>query len=223
MPTIAPAPNHSPHSDADVDSASWDGLADSVRRYKEVRDRVDSGLRSQPGGERAWVQGYKPYPTSGRDIAFYFSWGPPTLDEVDEIAVRLRYAWDPSDEVVQRWIEDAETAALRLVGGHGAGRHTAPAPPADVRMPRSSAAPDPELWATAVDIEPRIAGAAERALGMPSPSEHDLSLAHHLGGLGWEPQAIADAIAWIRRRRGEKPKHLAYYRHTIRRALEGHR
>lgn len=96
----------------------WDELAYWGRRYKEVRDRVDRGLLSLPGGERAWVQGYKPYPKSSADIAFYFSWGPPTLHEVDEIAARLRDSWDPSDEVVQQWIEEAETAALRLVEGH---------------------------------------------------------------------------------------------------------
>lgn len=203
---LAPAPSHSPHRDADVGLTTprWD-----------------------------WP-GAIPAPRSSADVLAGYFLGATTPAEVEAIGTWLRRHLADAPAQSRRWAREAEAAARFWAG---VGRpplvwvedepdldltvHPVPAP--EVRMPRGDAAPDPELWATAVDLEPRIAGAAERALGMPSPSEHDMSLAHHLGGLGWAGQDIADAIAWVRRRRGEKPKHVAYFRHTIRRALEGQR
>lgn len=103
---------------------------------------------------------------------------------------------------------------------------SAPAPKrpgALVQMPSRNAAPDLDAWEALMANMPRAAGAAERILGMASPSEHDMSLAHYMAVAAWSPQAIADALAWNRRRRGEDDKHASYYDKTVRKALEARR
>lgn len=76
-------------------------------------------------------------------------------------------------------------------------------------------APDPELWNAACVNVPEIALAANRRLGLPSASEHDLSLATRLRQLDWTRQQIVDLLWWNRRKRGEDLKHPGYYTRTV--------
>jgi hypothetical protein len=81
-------------------------------------------------------------------------------------------------------------------------------------------APDLDLWTAATMNVPAILDAATRRLGLPSPSEHDLSLAVRLRQLDWTPQQIADVLLWNRLRRGENPKHPRYYTRTVDKAVQ---
>jgi hypothetical protein len=81
-------------------------------------------------------------------------------------------------------------------------------------------APDADLWTAANLNVPEILLAATRRLGLPSPSEHDLSLATRLRQLDWTPQQIADLLLWNRRNCSENLKHPGYYTRTVDTAVQ---
>lgn len=161
-----------------------------------------------------------------RDFAYAFADHLDSEQEIEASYDRERRhleecPWPDSRTPALKHLDAARADALAYAFSRRLARPSA-APPAsdEVRMPQPGAEPPEARWEALAMNEPRAMLAADRELGLPSDSEHDMVLANICAEAEWSGQEIADLLAWNRRQRHEeKPKHRTYYVRTVGKAL----
>ena len=160
-----------------------------------------------------------------RDFAYAFAEQLDNEDEIEASYDRERHhleecPWPDSRTPALKHLDRARADALAYAFSRRLARPpVAPPVSGEVKMPRPDAEPPEAKWEALAMNEPRVMRAADRELGLPSRSEHDMVLANICAEAEWSGQEIADLLYWNRRQRGDDTKGKPYYVTTVGKAL----